>query len=131
MNAPGEFTTPPSQFWRLEANQILLCDQYKNFDPLHISIPLPHVTVGYDCMLIHMKNQDITLWELSLSLISNILMLEIAKWPIWLNGKIFLEFDGHDHLLRQPQPPVTQLDTYPSSGPTFHMTLGCDRGPNS
>jgi hypothetical protein len=53
-----------------------------------------------------MKFWDFAFQEFSLSLISNIPMLEIVKIPVWINGWIRFESDGHDHLLEQPQLPT-------------------------
>jgi len=64
--------------------------------------PLPYAIAGHDLMLIHIKTQYFIFREISLLLISKISMLAPAKWPILINGWIFLEFDGHEHLLEQP-----------------------------
>jgi len=71
--------TPPSQLWCLEATEILLRDRLGCFDILRSSIPFPHMTMGYDLVLIHMKSRDFTFQEFLLPLISKILMLEITK----------------------------------------------------
>jgi hypothetical protein len=81
--------------------------------PGELTIPLSHMTAGLDLMLIPLKTQDFAFQEFSLLLISNIPMLAPAKWPIWINGQIFLESDGHDHLLEQPQPPIARSGAYP------------------
>jgi hypothetical protein len=52
MNAPGELTTPSSQFWCLEVRKIFLCDQLRSFDPLCSSFSSPHMTLSHDLVLI-------------------------------------------------------------------------------
>ena len=113
MNVPSELIIPLSQFWCLDAAQIFLCDQLGCSDILCGSIPLPHMTTGFDLMLIHMKPQDFKFWELSLPLITKIAMLAPAKWPIWINRWIFLEYDDQDHFLEQLQSPSTWTRYFP------------------
>jgi len=79
----------------------------------------------------HMKFWDFTYQESSLPLISNISMFDSMKWPIYINGRIFIELDDHDHFLEQSKPPATQQAFSLYLWPYFHMTIGCDRGPNS
>jgi hypothetical protein len=52
MNVPGELIIPLSQFWHLEAMQILLFDQIRRIDPLHSFFSSLHTTVGLDLSLI-------------------------------------------------------------------------------
>jgi hypothetical protein len=60
----------------------------------------PYVTSGHEFVLIPYEIFRISCFEeFSLPLISNIPMLKIAKMPVWINGQIFFESDGHDHLL--------------------------------
>jgi hypothetical protein len=88
MNAPGKLITPLSQLRHLKAMQILICNHLRHSDILCGSIPLSHVTTGYDLALNHMKYQDFAFREFLLPLISNTLMLEITKQPIGINGQI-------------------------------------------
>jgi hypothetical protein len=82
MNVPGELMTPWSQFWRLEAMQILLGDRLGRFDLLHSSFSSPHVTSSHDPVLIPYEVSGLHILRVFTPLDFKISTLEIATLPI-------------------------------------------------